>query len=240
MPVDGFSSARGSRSGFPDTRWSLIARIEHDGAASLLIERYARSIDRYLRLKLPAEATRSDFDDIVQDVLIRLLEHPEVLARAQPGEGSRFRHYLMTVAWNEARNALRRRRRADGHAVAMGPEATAALTTPESDQAGLMDRAWAEAVVSQAWADLQAWASDGSVDRDVPSILEASLIGGRSLRDLAQTSGLSLATCQRRLARGRLLLQQAMAERLRLAGELEPGADLAATCDRLLDLLRSG
>jgi len=228
-----------ANSGFPDTRWSLIGRLGEDGVAPLLVERYARGVDRYLRLKLPGEAARSDFDDIVQDVLIHLLERPDVLAQAKPGVGSRFRHYLMTVAWNEARNALRRRRRIAGKELTLvADDDAAALSSADPDQALLMDRAWAEAVVSQAWADLHAWAGAGTIDADIPRILDSCLIQGRTLRECADDHGLSLATCQRRLARGRLHLQQAMADRLRHAGELEDESDVAATCDRLLDLLR--
>ena len=237
MPDDPRPSAPDLRPAFPDTRWSLIGRIGQDGVTSQVVERYAYAIDRYLRLKLPTDAARGDFDDIVQDVLIHLLERPGVLAQAKPGVNSRFRYYLMTVAWNEARNALRRRRRIDGKAVMVSDEAIA-LTAPDADQALLMDRAWAAAVVSRAWADLQAGAAAGTVDADVPRILAASLIDGRSLRDLAAETGLSLATCQRRLARGRLLLQQAMSESLRHAGELDAGTDSSAACERLLEMLR--
>lgn len=230
-------SAAGITPGFPDTRWSLVGRLGQDGVASLVVERYAAAIDRYLRMKLPTEARRPDFADLVQDVLLHLLERPDVLAQAKPGVGSRFRHYLMAVAWNEARNALRRQRRVADQQVALNEE-TQALSAPEADQALLMDRAWAAAVVGRAWADLHRAAADGSVEGEVMRILSASLIGGRSLRDLASETGLSLATCQRRLARGRLLLQQAMGESLRQAGELDPGADLGTACDRLLEMLR--
>ena len=137
----------------------------------------------------------------------------------------------MTVAANAARNALRRRRRGREQAVLdeepAGPE-----------QHLLMDRAWAESVVRDAWAEVAQWADEGVVDREVPAVLEASLVQGRPLRDIAETIGLSLATCQRRLARGRMLLQQAITARLRAAGEVDAGDDSGVAGERLLDLLR--
>lgn len=238
MPMGQFVQREAQGSGFPQTRWSLIGRLHEDGVASVVIERYASSIDRYLRLKFPIEAGQPDFEDLVHDVLIHLLENPDVLARAKPGEGSRFRYYLMTLAWNEARNRLRRLRRRSAREITVSREEAVALGMPAPEQARIMDRAWAETVVSSAWDEVRAWAAEGTVDSDVPAVLEAALIRGRSLRDVAQELGLSLTTCQRRLARGRLLLLQAVSDRLRESGELDHESDGAAACDRLLDLLR--
>ncbi|MEK7414452.1 MAG: hypothetical protein AAB263_14150, partial [Planctomycetota bacterium] len=63
----------------------------------------------------------------------------------------------------------------------------------------------------------------------------AHLVHGKNLRDIVKETGLSLATCSRRLARARTLLQQAIAERLRLAGELGADEDPARACAVLLD-----
>lgn len=213
---------------FPATRWSLIARLgDSPAAAAALVETYADAVRRYLRARLAA----TDADDVTQDVLVHLLEHPEVLARAKPGPGSRFRHYLMTLAWNEARNALRRRRRG-GDAQPLAEEPAGAGADPA------MDRAWAQSVLTQAWAELRAWADEGQVEPEAVAVGEAVLLRGAQLRETAAALGLPLATCHRRLAAARTLLQRSIADRLRHAGELREGEDAAQAYERLLAELR--
>ena len=143
-----------TRIGFPETRWSLIGRLALQPAeATVVMSLYADSIARYLRLKLPAEM---DLEDVIQEVLLHLFEHPELMAAAQPGDGSRFRYLLMTLAWNEARNRLRERWRRQSREKPQPAEmvedqsgagtsgAVAATDTP------FMDRAWAESLLSRA------------------------------------------------------------------------------------------
>ena len=194
---------------FPTTRWSLLARS--DGSpVSDVVELYADAIAAYLRHKLAQRLPASDLDDVVQDVLIHLLEHPDLLNQAKPGDGSRFRHYLMTLAWNEARNAARRRRPTG---VPLPDEPTGA-TPIESD------RAWARSVIDQAWREVAAWCDDGTAPPETIAVLRQAFGDGAPLRDVAVTLGISLATASRRLALGRTLLQKSIADRLRAAGEL--------------------
>lgn len=224
-----------TRIGFPDTRWSLIGRLALQPAeATVVMDLYADCIARYLRLKLPAE---SDLEDVIQEVLLHLFEHPELMAAAQPGAGSRFRYLLMTLAWNEARNRLRERWRRQSRERAADtmedqPGAATAAETP------YMDRAWAESLLAQAWADVRGWASDGTLEPEIPGLLQEHLVRGRNLRDLAAELDMPLATCHRRLARGRTWLQKAIVDRLRQANELGPDADPSAACELLLDILR--
>ena len=72
----------------------------------------------------------------------------------------------------------------------------------------------------------------------VPKLLEAHLVQGRNLRDLSAEMKLPLATCHRRIARGRTYLQKAIVDRLRQAGELPANADETSACDLLLTVLR--
>ncbi len=232
---------------FPATRWSLIGRLgETPEATAILLELYFDSIARYVRMRFPDEARTGDLDDVVQEVAIHVMERPDLLAGARPGLGSRFRHLLMTVALNAARNALRTRRRRRGKDVQVAEvedisdSASIAghvdASSPQVDAA--MDRAWAESVLEQAWNDLRAWADQGLLEAECIPILEQSLLTGASVRDLAPAMGLSPATCQRRLARGRTFLQRAIVDHLVQAGELPRDADPARACEVLLGFLR--
>lgn len=217
---------------FPDTRWSLIGRLGAGDDARLLVATYADAVGRYLRVRL-AGYEPGVVDDVVQEVLARLLDHPEVLAQARPGPGSRFRHYLMQVAWNAARNALRRWQRGNARPL-LETDVIAAVANDAT-----ADHAWAASVLAQAWDELRAQRDAGAVEADVVAVTEAHLIDGRGLRDLAAAGLGSLATCSRRLALGRTLLQQAIVERLRVAGELAADETPAAACSRLLAHFRS-
>ena len=220
---------------FPLTRWSLIARLpDQPQQIGTVVGLYADAIGAYLRQKLSSEHP-DRLDDLIQEVLVDLLGKPEVLAAAQPGAGSRFRYYLMSLAWGSARNALRRARRGD-HAPLNDLEDHLEAAAEQV----AMDRSWARSVLQQALDEVRRWSADGTLDPGSDVILKAHLIEGRGLREIGQDLSLSAATCSRRLARARQLLQSAITERLRLAGDLGPGDDPARACALLLDSLASG
>jgi RNA polymerase sigma factor (sigma-70 family) len=204
---------------FPATRWSLIGAPDATGT---LLALYAEPIARYLAMKLPEAVRDRRIDDVVQETLTWLAEHPEVLARAKPGAGSRFRWYVMTVAFNQARNALRRLR------PEAGAEAPEAEIPPEEGTA--MDRAWAASVITDAWRDLAGW-----TDAATCAATRLHLSEGLGVREIAQRLDLSLGACHRRIASGRGLLRKAIVDRLQAAGET--AGDEQAACDALLGLL---
>jgi len=217
---------------FPKTRWSLIALLPGAPAqAGVVLGLYADAVGGYLERRLAGESAER-IADVVQDVLLDLLGKPDLLARAQPGDGSRFRYYLMDLAWGSARNALRRLRHRDGLAVPDDHDDSAAHAT------AAMDRAWASAVVQQALNEVAEAARAGTLEADCWTVLDFNLLQGLGLREVATRTGLSLATCSRRLARARAVLQTAIADRLRLAGDLGPSEDPAAACEVLLGRLR--
>jgi DNA-directed RNA polymerase specialized sigma24 family protein len=215
------------------------------------MELYADPIARYLRAKFPAEQGSARLDDVIQEVLVYLMEHPDLLARARPGEtpagsASKFRYFIMTLAFNAARNAWRRQVHGKELNAAMGDggettvaEALAVAHQPADELAKAMDRAWAESLMAAAWRDLRAWATDGTLEAEVPRILEMNLVEGRNLREVAEALSLPLATCHRRLARGRTLLQKAITDRLRQAGEIAIDGDGVSACEVLLTALKS-
>lgn len=233
---------------FPATRWSLIARLpDQPQHVGVLLELYADTIGTYLAMKLHTERPER-IQDVVQEVLLDLLGKPEVLARAQPGEGSRFRYYLLNLAWHSALNALRRERRRDlpieatasvGDEEILAPVDQLPSHLPAPDQRSVMDHAWAVGVVQQALEEVQRWSTGPDGDPVGHALLQATLIQGQSLRDAAGAAGIPLATASRRVIALRARLQDAIAERLRLAGELDPADDPAQACTVLLDALRA-
>lgn len=108
---------------FPNTRWSLIATLPgQPQQVGTLIAIYADAIGAYLHTRLVGEHAER-VDDIVQEVLVDLLGKPEILAKAQPGQGNKFSYYLMNLAWLGALNALRHHRRRERAAPeAHGPD----------------------------------------------------------------------------------------------------------------------
>jgi RNA polymerase sigma factor (sigma-70 family) len=229
---------------FPATRWSLIARLpDQPQEAAAMIGLYADAIGAYLHRRLASEHAER-VDDVVQDVLLDLMRKPELLARAQPGSGSRFRYYVMNLAWLSALNYLRYERRrthvsADA-ALHEGPsiiECTAS-DIPAPDQQAAMDRAWALSVVQNALDDVKLWSTNGTLEPEAYTILCANLIAGKNLRDVAAELGIPLTNCHRRLAKARMLLQQAIIERLTLAGEITAKDDPNQAAHLLLDLVQ--
>lgn len=232
---------------FPATRWSLIARLpDQPQQAAALIGLYADAVGEYLRRKLMGERSER-VDDVIQDVLLDLMRKPELLGRAAPGSGSRFRYYLMNLAWLAALNALRHERRRDHASIDAAAEGETPMIDrvpgsglPAPDQRAAMDRAWALSVLQQALDDLQRWAGDGTLEPEAYAVLKANLIDGKVLRDVAVELDIPLTSCHRRLAKARMLLQQAIVERLRLAGELGAEEDPARAAQVLMELVAEG
>ncbi len=224
---------------FPATRWSLIARLtEQPEAVREVVEIYADAVARYLVMKFPREHGAGRLDDVVQEVLLALIEKPEVLARARRGDGSRFRYLLMRVAHNAARNAVRRL--ADRHlvvsqTVAEWADDAETLATPDPG----MDQAWARSLIDIAWDELRAWVREGVVPADCLIVAETHLLHGAHLRDIAADQGIGLGTCHRRLARARHLLRRSIIDHLRATGEIGADEDEETACDAILDGARS-
>jgi DNA-directed RNA polymerase specialized sigma24 family protein len=223
---------------FPATRWSLIARLpDQPLQAAVVLGLYADAIGAYLARRLSGERAEL-VADVVQEVLTDLLGRSEVLARAQPSAGGRFRYWVMDLAWASARNALRRLRRHTAGAVAVAVEHLPEEASSPDHQA-VMDRVWAWSVVQQAFDEVRQAAQDGRLDPLAAQVLEDHLVRGEGLRAITRRIGMPLATASRHLAAARRLLQSAIAERLRLAGELAAGEDDLVAGERLLESLRT-
>lgn len=194
---------------FPPTRWSLIGRVPAGaGDAAVVIERYADCLHRYLRARFHYLAP-ADCDDLVQDVLLRLLEHPNLFSGASPREGGKFRYFLATVALNQARNLVRTQQRTHHREHPLHADHVAEISAEDPE----VDHAWQQSVLALAWADLRGWATTGELEPEIPQLLEEHLVAEISLRELAKRHDIPLATCQRRIAKGRTWLQRAILSR---------------------------
>ncbi len=234
-------------SDFPDTRWSLVARLSSSPAQiGVVVELYANAISRFLSTRFPKEWIAGRVDDVFQEVALDLLKKPEVLARAKPGNGSKFRYLIMTMALNAARNFLRKEDRHGHREQSIDPtDQTSMLfrlvTSDEPIEPPMksaMDQAWAESVLAQALDDLDGWVADGTLEAEAVRILHEHLIHGQPLREVAKSLGLTLTSCHRRLAKARTYLQSTIMDRLKESGEAANGLDAAAACDLLLTALQ--
>lgn len=223
----GFSSI------FPATRWSLIRSLEQEPARTgALLGLYAEAVARYLAIRLPHLRGRGLLEDVVQEVLTALLQRSDLLARARPEAGGRFRYLLMRLAVNAARNADRRL--STPREVAAEAVAAWADTGDVEPDAG-MDRAWAHSLIRTAWDELAAWVEAGTAPEPCLRVAREHLLDGRPLRAIAEAQGLSLATCHRRLAEARRLLRRSIIDHLAAAGELPADASPQAACDHILE-----
>ncbi|MFM2091700.1 MAG: Sigma-70 region 2 [Planctomycetota bacterium] len=197
---------------FPDTRWSLVASVG-DGStpAGRLVGLYADAVARYLRVRFPDQPGHA-VDDAVQEVLVWLLEHPGILGRAEPGPGSRFRHWLMAVCQRAARNAFRRQDRG-------GPPIDADAAAADQPVDAGMDRAWAESVLQGAWRDLEGRIRAGHLDPEAMAAVEDHLVRGQTIRAIAAARGVGLGTAHRRVQAGLEALRACVRERLGAAGD---------------------
>ncbi len=204
---------------FPATRWSLVQRLDQTVShAGVLIERYVPAVRAYLRMKFPIE-NRDGVDDLLQEVLLALMERPEVLAKAARDPGRPFRYYLMRVVYNHARNA---RRRLQAREIAIDDPILDVPAQDTEDEA--IDTAWAIGICEMALEDCRGWEASGIIEAPAADLLSTNLNEGCGVRELATRFGLSRATCARRLAHAKQCLVTAIRDHLIAAGELDEQA----------------
>ena len=164
------------------TSETLLDQLQLPGAAGAW-ERFCRvygpPIIRYAQKLGLAEA---DARDVMQEsllVLIRLLPR----FRYDPARG-RFRNYLLTIVH---RQALAHQRRA-GRVTALPPEEIERLNEPLPVEAGPADDRWQEALLDEAWQQLQA---SGRLKPDTIAAFEAYAIRGAPCADVAKNWGMT-------------------------------------------------
>lgn len=152
-------SSSGDASSFPVTRWSVVLAAGQGrlDALSHLLRRYRTPLVRF------AEWERAVDPEAAVDALLVALLQRNGLARVSPEKG-RFRTWLLACLKNHLRDELRKRqtqRRGGGaphHSLdEEPPEGTPPLQVPGNERSPdlAFDRAWAEAVVAEAWRRLE-------------------------------------------------------------------------------------
>jgi RNA polymerase sigma factor (sigma-70 family) len=132
------------------THWSLIVRAR-DGSETAVIEarralvlRYDPAIRRYIGAMVE---NRDDADDLVQDVLVRMMEGD--FAGADPARG-RFRDFLKVAIRNMARNFWAKNKRRQAERLSSDDVADAGARAGDPWLA-----AWRQSVLDLAWAALE-------------------------------------------------------------------------------------
>lgn len=130
------------------TCWTVILAAAAGSRADReeLARRYLSVVRAYLGARWRGSVLRPELDDAVQEVFIQCFREGGAVEVAGAGRVPSFRAFLYGVIRNVARRIENRHVRATGPL----PE----IATDEASQSRLFDRAWAQAVMSEA-AQLQ-------------------------------------------------------------------------------------
>lgn len=168
----------------PTTRWSLVVRAGEFSAGSQAAQTARQSLEELCQLYWPAlygylrrrGRTRQDCEDLIQGFFVHLLER-ESIATADQTRG-RFRAFLYASLDHYVANEHRRE-----NAVCRGGKATTfsidrtslddadracgavEIADPAADPSGVFDREWANCLIRQTMAALEAdYASRGKAE----------------------------------------------------------------------------
>lgn len=206
------------------TRWTIILGAA-DGepvAQEEFARRYTSVIHAYLGARWRASSLAADIDDATQEVFLECFRKNGALRRAEPDRGGGFRAYLYGVVRNvarrfEERRARRRERQAPSDFdVASGEEPLSRV----------FDRAWATALLRQAFARLQRRTTPQRVD-----LLRLRYVEGKSLREIADASAADPKKLQYESSRAIAEFEAALLEVVR---EHLPQGGAREECARLL------
>ena len=157
-------------SGFPRTRWSLVARVaggggrEDEGSGAFrdalgeLVGAYWRPVYRALRAR--HRRTREDAEDLTQAFFLELLEKHTLRKFVADPQAGRFRGLLRALldgfVSGEERKARRRKRGGDRVHVPLDPAQIEAIEEriAQDPQGDPFDQEWRATVIDQALADL--------------------------------------------------------------------------------------
>jgi RNA polymerase sigma-70 factor (ECF subfamily) len=190
--------------------------------------RYESVIRAYLAARWRASPRRSDVDDAVQEVFVECFRDHGALARVEPGRSGGFRAFLRGVVRNvarrvEERHARRRERRA--------PHDFDVASDDES-LGEVFDRAWARALVRQAFAlQMERARSQGDPEARRAELLRLRFVEGKTLGEIAADTDRDAGKLRYESARA---LKEFEAALLEVVRRHHPDGDAPEECRRLL------
>jgi RNA polymerase sigma factor (sigma-70 family) len=222
------------------TCWTVIRGAAGGNQADR--EQFARLYEPvvrdYLRARWRSGFLRGHLDDAVQDVLVDCFREHGVLGCADAARLGGFRAFLFGVVRNVALRVetKRARDRERDHAGASGVE-LGVLPADEESLSRSFDRAWAKALVSEAFALLSKRAAEAGEDEPRRAeILRLRFFDGLPIREIARVWGVEPALVHRDYARARTEFRRALVE---VVAFDHPGsaAEIDGRCQELLALL---
>lgn len=186
----------------PDTPAGILSRLRDGGTEGprLFHERYGRSVNRLVAALLGPD---SEHDDLVHDIFCALLTNV-----GKVRDAGRLDFWVRAVTVNQVRKVLRRRR---FRRLFLAAEEAVAEPCVEGDDPSAHER------LRRAWAIIRALPTDERI------VFTLRFLEERTLDEVADGAGCSLATAKRRLERARRAVHAAAGRDVLLAGWLEGG-----------------
>jgi RNA polymerase sigma-70 factor (ECF subfamily) len=198
--------------------------------------RYQPVIRAYLSARWRNGAPRDDMDDAVQEVFLDCFREHGALERADPEAGD-FRGFLYGIVRNVARRF--EERRAIRREQQPASDFFGGIRDADDPLSAVFDRAWARALLTEAWETLALRArSSGDAAARRLELLRLRFQEEMPIRDIAEAWGADPAHLHHDYARARDEFRSALRE---VVGRYHPGGPeaAAAECVRLLDCLRA-
>lgn len=219
------------------TRWTVIRDAAKGDAVAReeFARRYQPVIRAYLSARWRNGAARDSMEDAVQEVFLDCFREHGALERADPEAGD-FRGFLYGIVRNVARRF--EERRAVRREQQPPSDFFGAIEDPETPLSEAFDRAWARALLAEAWEilALRARAAGDAAARRL-ELLRMRFQEDMPIRDIAEAWQADPAHLHHEYARARDEFKAALKE---VVGRYHAGGPdvVAAECVRLLDCLR--
>jgi DNA-directed RNA polymerase specialized sigma24 family protein len=147
---------------FPETRWSLVARANAEGADNQreamgeLISRYLPALNSHFVLRKKLDPSR--VDDLLQGFIVTKVLHGDFLSRADREKG-KFRNFLLTAVERYIVDVIRQegaKKRSPGEGMVLSIDEHPNIVGAADQCGDVFDTAWAREVIAEALRRLQA------------------------------------------------------------------------------------